>query len=123
MSLTWQESLLILSWYIAATALLITLPATSQAQSKALAYGPLPRPEVNADSWVLIEIWPEVRDVTLSAYFLHSSYEKNQNLCDAIKRALDRDQDARAQKAHQKFTSYRLCLPVSQARAEGYIEP
>jgi hypothetical protein len=72
---------------------------------------------------MLIEIWPEVRDITLSAYFLHFSNEKNENLCEATKRALDRDQDARAEKSHRKFTSYRLCLPVSQARAEGYIEP
>jgi hypothetical protein len=103
--------------------LLWALPLAAEAQSQPLAYGPLPKPQVNASSWVLIEIWPEVRDITLSAYFLDFSYEKNKNLCQAAKGALDRDQDARAHKARRKFTSYRLCLPVSQARDEGYIEP
>jgi hypothetical protein len=75
---------------------------------------PLPDPVVDETSWVLIEVWPAVRDVTLAAYFLDFSFEKNENLCAATKRALERD----PQKGE---TSYRLCMPVSEARQRGYF--
>jgi hypothetical protein len=37
----------------------------------------LPAPKVDQNSWIMIEIWPEVQDITLAAYFLDFSYEKN----------------------------------------------
>ncbi len=81
----------------------------------------LPSPRVNSDSWVIIEVWPEVRSITLSAFFLDSSYEKNRNLCEAAKRVFDREQEARAKEADREFSSYRLCLSVVDARAQGYF--
>lgn len=82
----------------------------------------LHKPELNADSWILIEVWPEVKDVTLSAYFLDFSHEKNKNLCEGAKRVFDREQETRSKEQGKKFTSYRLCMPVSDAVSQGYIE-
>jgi hypothetical protein len=81
----------------------------------------LPYPEVNADTWVLIEIWPAVGDITLSAYFMDFSVEKNRNLCEAIKRALDRDAIALAKSQKREATSYRQCLSLGNAAAKGYV--
>jgi hypothetical protein len=58
--------------------------------------GRLQPPRVDQDTWVMIEIWPEVQAITLSAYFLEESSEKNRNLCEATKRVFDRDQDNEA---------------------------
>jgi len=82
----------------------------------------LPTPELNADSWVLLEVWPDVGYITLSAYFLDFAYEKNKNLCEAAKRVFDRDQEARSKEQGKKFSSYRLCLSVNDAVSKGYIE-
>ena len=49
----------------------------------------LPAPRVDQNSWIMIEIWPEVQDITLAAYFLDFSYEKNSNLCSEAKRVFD----------------------------------
>jgi len=81
----------------------------------------LPKPEVNNDSWLMVEIWPEVKDITLSAYFLDFSYEKNKNLCDVTKRVFDRDQEARRKGGGKPISSYRLCMSVNDAIAQGYI--
>jgi hypothetical protein len=48
----------------------------------------LPHPRLNDDSWIMIEVWPDVKAMTLSAYFLDGSTEKNRNLCEATKRVL-----------------------------------
>lgn len=97
-------------------ALLIAMSAGAQVT-------PAAQPRLDADSWVMIEIWPEVRDITLTAFFLDFSFNRNKNLCIATKRVFDRDQNARAQAADRELSSYRLCLPVPQARAEGYFRP
>ena len=76
---------------------------------------------VNDDTWVLIEIWPEVHDVTLSAYFMDFSTGKNQNLCAATKRSLDRDAVAQAERLKREATSYRQCLSIGDAVKAGYI--
>lgn len=81
----------------------------------------LPKPEVNENSWVMVEIWPEVNDITLSAYFLDSSEQKNKALCASVKTVFDRDQDAKERKLKKKFTSYRRCLSVNKAMEEGLI--
>lgn len=81
----------------------------------------LTKPEVNKDSWVMIEIWPEVKDITLSAYFLDFSYEKNKNLCDVTKRVFDRDQEARSKSGGKPMSSYRLCMSINDAIGQGYI--
>ena len=81
----------------------------------------LTKPELNHQSWVMIEFWPDVKDITLSAYFLDSSYEKNKNLCDATKRVFDRDQEARSKGGGKPMSSYRLCMSVNDAIAQGYI--
>ena len=75
----------------------------------------LPAPVIDRTSWVMIEIWPQVNDITLAAYFLDYSYKKNKNLCAATKSVFDREA-----KAGQ--TSYRVCMSVSDAIAQGYIE-
>ena len=90
-------------------------------QSAELKYGPLPYPEVSADTWVLIEIWPAVGDITLSAYFMDASSRKNENLCEATKRALDRDAIAVAKEQKREATSFRQCLTIRDALKAGYI--
>lgn len=97
----------------------MTIPLSAQPQE--LKYSPLPYPEVNADTWVLIEIWPTVGDITLSTYFMDFSGEKNQNLCEATKRALDRDAVALAKEQKREATSYRQCLSLSDAVRKGYV--
>jgi hypothetical protein len=82
----------------------------------------LPVPKVDGSSWVLIEYWPEVNDITLSAYFLGHSAEKNRNLCNATKRSLDMDAEQRAKRQKRKATSSRRCLTVTDATREGWIE-
>jgi hypothetical protein len=82
----------------------------------------LPRPELDNDSWVLVEIWPEVENITLSAYFLDFSYERNKNLCEATKRALDRDQGTQRKTTKKALSSYRLCMSVTDATAQRYIK-
>lgn len=85
----------------------------------------LPQPEVNKDSWVMIEIWPLAQDITyitFAAYFLDFSYEKNRNLCDAAKKVFDRDQEVQSKERGKPFTSYRLCMSVNDARSQGYIQ-
>lgn len=69
----------------------------------------------------MIEMWPEVNDITLSAYFLDLSYEKNKNLCSATKRVFDRDQEAQSKSGGKPMSSYRLCMSVNDALAQGYI--
>jgi hypothetical protein len=101
-------------------AMTIAWSARSEDRSE-LKYSPLPYPEVNADTWVLIEIWPAVGDITLSAYFMDFSTEKNQNLCEAIKRVLDRDAAAVAKSQKREATSYRQCLSLADAMAKGYV--
>jgi len=81
----------------------------------------LPFPHINGDSWVMIEIWPEVKDITFSAYFLDFSYEKNKNLCRAAVLVFDRDQIAQSEKMGKTFTSHRECLSVNDAFIQGYI--
>ena len=92
-------------------------PAAGQPRASAT----LPEPELNDDSWVMIEIWPEVDDITLSAYFLDFSYGKNKTLCDATKHVFDRDAKRREEQLGKKFSSYRLCMSVNDAKAQGYI--
>jgi len=82
---------------------------------------PLVKPEINADSWVMLEIWPEVNDITLSAYFLDYHAQKNKSLCQATKIVFDRDQQAREKQLKKKLTSYRRCLPVEDAIKDGLV--
>jgi hypothetical protein len=81
----------------------------------------LPAPKVNRDSWVLIEIWPDVKDITFAAYFLGSSEKKNQNLCAVTKRVFDSEQDAKSKTSGNQLSTYRLCMSVGEATARGYI--
>lgn len=77
---------------------------------------PLPR-----NAWVLIEFWPDVMDVTLSAYFLDADDSGNQRVCESVQRVLDRDQIAVQEQRKKSTTSFRLCRRVSDARAQGLI--
>jgi len=103
-----------LSWLFFAAAPL-SLPAAD------LKYGPAPFPVVNADTWVLIEVWPAVHDITLSAYFLDATSRKNQNLCEATKRSLDREASARAKTEGRETTSWRECYTLRDAIKMGYV--
>lgn len=99
----------------------IALPL-SGATATELRYPPLPYPVVDDETWVLVEIWPEVSDITLSAYFMDRSGRKNQNLCEATKRSLDRDAMALAKEQKRQPTASRQCLTVTDAISAGYIE-
>jgi hypothetical protein len=87
-----------------------------------LNYGPKPFPKVNPDTWVLIEYWPRVKDITLTAYFMESSSQRNSNLCAATKRALDRDAEHLATKEGTSPTAWRKCYTLRDAIREGYVE-
>lgn len=76
---------------------------------------------MNDESWIMLEIWPDVNDITLAAYFLDHSSEKNHNLCTAAKRVFDREQQTQAEKQGRTLSSYRICLSVPEARAQGYF--
>jgi len=78
-------------------------------------------PVVRESGYVLLEIWPRVKDVTLSAFFFDDLDEKSRNLCESIKDALDRDAAVREREAGQKFTSYRMCKTVRDAARQGWI--
>lgn len=91
------------------------------ANAAAIPIDTIPEPELNDDSWIMLEIWPEVEAITLAAYFLDYSSEKNQSLCEAAKRVFDREQQTQAERQGRKLTSYRLCLSVSEARSQGYL--
>jgi hypothetical protein len=82
----------------------------------------LPPPRLNQDTWIMIEIWPDVQAITLSAYFLDFSSEKNRNLCESTKRVFDRDQDLRSKTLKKAFSSYRLCMSLSDAIRQGYVD-
>ena len=82
----------------------------------------VPAPRVNQDSWVMIEVWPDVQSITLAAYFLDSSFERNKRLCEATKTVFDRDQEARSKAQKKKFSTYWLCMPVSDAIQQGYVQ-
>ena len=100
--------------------LLGVLPPSAFSQE--LKFGPVPYPEVNPDTWVLIEIWPAVGDITLAAYFMDTWSQKNQNLCEATKRALDRDAEALAKAQGREATSYRQCFTLRDAVRKGYVD-
>jgi hypothetical protein len=76
---------------------------------------------VNADTWVLIELWPTVQDITLSAFFLNASSRKNENLCQAAKVSLDRDAKALAEERRITAAASRECYTLRDAIAKGYI--
>jgi hypothetical protein len=63
-----------------------------------------------------------VGDITLSAYFIDATSRKNENLCEATKRSLDRDAAALAKEQKGKSTNYRQCLTLSDAIHAGYVE-
>jgi hypothetical protein len=107
--------------FVSALVALRVLFACGELQAQTLMTD-LPYPEAGADTWVLIEIWPEVNDITLSAYFMDFLSRKNENLCKSTKSALDRDADARAKEQNRKFTSYRQCLMLSDAIYKGYVK-
>jgi hypothetical protein len=62
----------------------------------------------------MIEVWPDVQSVTLSAYFLDFAYEKNRNRCHATKRVFDRDQEARARSESKKVIKLPAVYDVEQ---------
>jgi hypothetical protein len=86
------------------------------------AIGRLPPPRLGQDTWIMIEVWPDVQGITLSAYFLDISHDKNRNLCEATKRVFDREQDQRSKALKKTFTSYRFCMSLNSAVQEGYID-
>lgn len=85
-------------------------------------FSPLPYPRVNPSSWVMIEFWPAVSAITLSAYFLDGSYEKNRNLCNAAKVVFDRDHKELSKTSKREFSSYRLCFSLNDAVQQGHVE-
>lgn len=109
-------------WIAKGLTFLLTLPPVTTTAAE-LNYGPLPYPSISADAWVLIEVWPTVKDITLSAYFLDISSRKNQNLCEAAKRSLDRDANAIAKARGIPSTAFRECYTLRDAVAKGYVTP
>ena len=92
------------------------------AASAELNLSKLPVPKVDQNSWIMIEIWPEVQDITLAAYFLDFSYEKNSNLCSEAKRVFDSEAAAKEKLQKKKFSSYRVCMSLDEAVKQGYVE-
>jgi hypothetical protein len=90
--------------------------------SAALKLTKLPAPRVDQNSWIMIEIWPEVQDITLATYFLDFSYEKNSNLCSETKRVFDSGAAAKEKLQKKKFSSYRVCMSLDDAVKQGYVE-
>jgi hypothetical protein len=84
--------------------------------------GPLPAPRLDQDTWVMTEIWPDVQAITLSAYFLEGSSEKNRDLCEATKRVFDREQEQRSKTLKKTFSSYRFCMSLNSAIQQGYVD-
>src|SRR5262249_9709436 len=82
----------------------------------------LPAPKLDQNSWIMIEIWPEAQDITLAAYFLDIADEKNRNLCSEAKRVFDSEAAAKEKLQNKKFSSYRVCMSLSDAVKEGYVE-
>lgn len=97
----------------------LTLLLTHHAVAEPIAT--IPAPEINDESWVMLEIWTEVKNITLAAYFLDYSSIKNRNLCEAAKRVFDREQQMQEEKHGRQMSSYRICLSVPEARSQGYF--
>lgn len=79
-------------------------------------------PELGVNSWIMIEIWPEFFDITLTAYFLDYSFRKNKRLCEATKRVFDREQEYSSKESGTQLSSYRVCWSDEEARSKGYFE-
>lgn len=82
----------------------------------------LPYPEVGVDTWVMIEVWLEISAITMSAYFMDFSYKKNMNLCNAVMRALDRNEEEIGDESRKQLTSYRLCMHIDEAITWRFIQ-
>lgn len=81
-----------------------------------------PKPKVDADSWIMLEIYPgNPPRVDLSAYFLDSSFERNQNLCEATKRVFEGEATRIRVEQKRVLIGYRLCLPLIDAVEKGYV--
>jgi hypothetical protein len=104
------------------TAMLMLGIFSKLAASADLKLTKLPAPKLDQNSWVMIEIWPEVQDITLAAYFLDIVFEKNRNLCSEAKRVFDSNAAAQEKLQKKKFSSYRVCMSLSDAVKQGYVE-
>jgi len=78
-------------------------------------------PVVTGAGFVLLEVWPTVKDITISAFFLDELDGKSQNLCEAVKKSLDHDAEVRAKEQNTTFTSYRTCMTIKDAVRLGWI--
>ena len=104
-------------------AVMLMLAIVSKLASSAdLKLSKLPAPRVDQNSWIMIEIWPEAQNITLAAYFLDFSYEKNRNLCSEAKRVFDSEAAAKEKLQKKKFSSYRVCMSLDDAVKQGYVE-
>lgn len=81
------------------------------------------KPKLDENSWVLLEILPGPgASIPVSAYFLDFSYGRNQNLCESVKRTFENEAKVISKRESRVLRSYRLCLSVSQAISQGYIQ-
>lgn len=71
----------------------------------------------------MIEVWPTVKDITLSAYFVSESDWKSSTLCEMVKRALDQVSTSEARAQGREPSSYRSCMTIRDAVSRGYIQP
>jgi hypothetical protein len=92
------------------------------AASADLKLSKLPVPKVDQNSWIMIEVWPEIQNITFAAYFLDFSYEKNSNLCSEAKSVFDSGAAAKEKLQKKTFSSFRLCMSLSDAVKQGYVE-
>lgn len=81
----------------------------------------IPEPVLDEDSWVMVEYWPDVQSVTLTAFFLDGNSEKNKSLCEATKRVFDREALCMAEKMNRTMTSHRTCRSVRNMRRLGLM--
>ena len=65
-------------------------------------------PLVREGGYVLLEIWPAVKEITLSAFFLDDSDGRSRKLCETVKKSLDHEAEIRAREQKKTFTSFRI---------------
>ena len=79
-----------------------------------------PYPQVNDESWVLVEIWPRIPNFHVVAYFLKETQFGRVQGCSSVKDAYDKERIAgggnRATQAELK------CMAIADAIKAGYIK-
>lgn len=120
------RQLAVLSLIILLTTIIVVRFVPSEVRANFDGINPPPPPRIDVDDrvgyprlresgLVLVEVWPDPQHITLSAYFLDETDERNALVCGAVKAALDRDAKARYAPSH------RVCATIKDAVSLGYM--